>query len=122
MAHHQRHHRRAYQAVRRRIGAQHRDHRGERQIERQPPEFEFTQKISMAFHRRGAGTRGVARIEGMRIPALALLALLSLPVAAQPPVELKVVATNAARPLSHVRLSMHPQPGAMTLLYPEWIP
>src|ERR1035437_4010804 len=110
------------QAVRRRIGAQHRDHRGERQIERQPPEFEFTQKISMAFHRRGAGTRGVDRIEGMRIYSVALLALVSLPLHAQTPVELKGDAPDAARRLFHVQMSMPAKPGAMTLLYPEWIP
>src|ERR1017187_535848 len=58
----------------------------------------------------------------MRIPAVALLALVSLPMHAQTPVELKVDATDAARRLFHVRMSMPAKPGAMTLLYPEWIP
>jgi predicted metalloprotease with PDZ domain len=58
----------------------------------------------------------------MRISAVALLALLSLPLHAQTPVKLKVDATDAPRRLFHVQMSMPAKPGAMTLLYPEWIP
>src|ERR1035441_7540013 len=64
----------------------------------------------------------VDRIEGMRISAVALLALVSLPLHAQTPVKLKVDATDAPRRLFHVQISMPAKPGAMTLLYPEWIP
>jgi predicted metalloprotease with PDZ domain len=58
----------------------------------------------------------------MRISAVALLALVSLPLHAQTPVKLKVDATDATRRLFHVQMSMPAKPGAMTLLYPEWIP
>jgi predicted metalloprotease with PDZ domain len=58
----------------------------------------------------------------MRISAIALLALVSLPLLAQTPVKLKVDATDAPRRLFHVQMSMPAKPGAMTLLYPEWIP
>jgi predicted metalloprotease with PDZ domain len=58
----------------------------------------------------------------MRIHAVALLSLVFLPLHAQTPVKLKVDATDAARRLFHVQMSMPAKPGAMTLLYPEWIP
>src|ERR1019366_1551839 len=58
----------------------------------------------------------------MRIFAVALLALVSLSLHAQTPVKLKVDATDATRRLFHVQMSMPAKPGAMTLLYPEWIP
>ena len=58
----------------------------------------------------------------MRIYTLAVLSLLSLSLHAQTPVKLKVDATDAARRLIHVQMSMPAKPGAMTLLYPEWIP
>ena len=58
----------------------------------------------------------------MRIYTLAVLSLLSLPLHAQTPVKLKVDATDAARRLIHVQMTMPAKPGAMTLLYPEWIP
>jgi len=58
----------------------------------------------------------------MRIYAVAVFSLLSLPLHAQTPVKLKVDATDAPRRLFHVQMSMPAKPGAMTLLYPEWIP
>ncbi len=58
----------------------------------------------------------------MRIHAVAALALFSLPLNAQTPVKLKVDATDAARRLFHVQMTMPAKPGALTLLYPEWIP
>src|SRR5664279_3325671 len=58
----------------------------------------------------------------MRISAVALLSLVALPLHAQPPVKLKVDATDAARRLFHVQMSMPAKPGPMTLMYPEWIP
>jgi predicted metalloprotease with PDZ domain len=58
----------------------------------------------------------------MRLYTLTLLALLSLPLQAQTPVKLKVDATDAARRLFHIQMSMPAKPGPMTLLYPEWIP
>jgi predicted metalloprotease with PDZ domain len=41
---------------------------------------------------------------------------------AQNTVKLKVDATDAPRRLFHVQMTMPAKPGAMTLLYPEWIP
>ena len=41
---------------------------------------------------------------------------------AQNAVKLKVDATDAPRRLFHVQMTMPAKPGAMTLLYPEWIP
>ena len=59
----------------------------------------------------------------MRFLAVASLAVFSLAsLTAQTPVKLKVDATDAARRLFHVQMSMPAKPGAMTLLYPEWIP
>jgi predicted metalloprotease with PDZ domain len=58
----------------------------------------------------------------MRLQYLTALSLASLCLCAQTPVKLKVDATDAARRLFHVQMSMPAKPGAMTLLYPEWIP
>src|SRR4249919_2354709 len=59
----------------------------------------------------------------MRFLAIASLLVCSLaPLTAQTPVKLKVDATDAARRLFHVQMSMPAKAGAMTLLYPEWIP
>jgi len=58
----------------------------------------------------------------MRISVLTYLALLSSSLHAQALVKLKVDATDAARRLFHVQMTMPATAGAMTLLYPEWIP
>jgi len=59
----------------------------------------------------------------MRFLAIASLIVSTLaPLPAQTPVKLKVDATDAARRLFHVQMSMPAKAGAMTLLYPEWIP
>ena len=58
----------------------------------------------------------------MRISILAVLSLVSLSLHAQIPVKLKVDASDAARRLFHVQISMPAKPGPMTLMYPEWIP
>jgi predicted metalloprotease with PDZ domain len=52
----------------------------------------------------------------------AILAVLCAPLFAQTPVQLRVDATDAPRRLFHVQMSLPARPGAMTLLYPEWIP
>jgi predicted metalloprotease with PDZ domain len=57
----------------------------------------------------------------MRI-SLAILLLLGVSLHAQNPVKLKVDATDAPRRLFHVQMTMPAKSGAMTLLYPEWIP
>jgi predicted metalloprotease with PDZ domain len=57
----------------------------------------------------------------MRI-ALAVFSLLGVSLHAQNAVKLKVDATDAPRRLFHVQMTMPAKPGAMTLLYPEWIP
>lgn len=53
-----------------------------------------------------------------------LLLLLSVVCAAsaQPSATLRVDATDVGRRLIHVRMTIPARPGAMTLLYPEWIP
>ena len=58
----------------------------------------------------------------MRISILVVLSLVSLSLHAQTPVKLKVDASDAARRLFHVQISMPAKPGPMTLMYPEWIP
>ncbi len=58
----------------------------------------------------------------MRICGLALLALLCGPLSAQNMVRLRVDATDAPRRLFHVQMSLPVKAGALTLLYPEWIP
>jgi len=50
------------------------------------------------------------------------LALACAPLCAQNTVRLQVDATDAPRRLFHVRMTIPAKPGAMTLLYPEWIP
>jgi predicted metalloprotease with PDZ domain len=57
----------------------------------------------------------------MRLATFAFCALLA-PLYAQNAVKLRVDATDAPRRLFHVQISMPARPGAMTLLYPEWIP
>ena len=59
----------------------------------------------------------------MRIYTLCLLPLLLASAYAQDlAVVLKVDATDAPRRLFHVQMKMPVQPGALTLLYPKWIP
>src|SRR4051794_3259319 len=58
----------------------------------------------------------------MRLSALIVLPLFCLMLHGQNPVTLKVDATDAPRRLFHVQMTMPAKPGAMTLLYPEWIP
>src|SRR3954453_7028377 len=58
----------------------------------------------------------------MRFPALCFLPLLSLCLYGQPVVKLKVDATDAPKRLFHVQMTMPAKAGALTLLYPEWIP
>src|SRR5207253_2754874 len=65
---------------------------------------------------------GVDRIEVMRIFSVVFLPLFSVSLHAQTPVKLRVDATDAARRLFHVQMSMPAKPGPFTLLYPEWIP
>jgi predicted metalloprotease with PDZ domain len=57
----------------------------------------------------------------MRLVIFALCAALA-PLHAQNAVKLRVDATDAPRRLFHVQMSMPAKAGAMTLLYPEWIP
>jgi predicted metalloprotease with PDZ domain len=56
----------------------------------------------------------------MRSFLLFFLAAASLP--AQTAIPLRVDATDAPRRVFHVQMTMPAKPGAMTLLYPEWIP
>jgi predicted metalloprotease with PDZ domain len=57
----------------------------------------------------------------MRLAIFAFCAALA-PLHAQSVVKLRVDATDAPRRLFHVQMSMPARTGAMTLLYPEWIP
>src|SRR5947208_17090416 len=57
----------------------------------------------------------------MRLAIFAMCATLA-PLWAQNTVKLRVDATDAPRRLFHVQMSMPAHAGAMTLLYPEWIP
>jgi predicted metalloprotease with PDZ domain len=57
----------------------------------------------------------------MRLATFAFCAFLA-PLYAQNAVKLRVDATDAPRRLFHVQMSMPARTGAMTLLYPEWIP
>jgi predicted metalloprotease with PDZ domain len=57
----------------------------------------------------------------MRFGTFALLAL-GAPLFAQTPVKLRVDATDAPRRLFHVQMNLPAKAGAMTLLYPQWIP
>ncbi len=58
----------------------------------------------------------------MRITTRVILPLLCLSLYGQNAVKLKVDATDAPRRLFHVQMTMPAKAGAMTLLYPEWIP
>src|SRR4051794_41716496 len=58
----------------------------------------------------------------MRLSALIVLPLFCLMLHGQSTVQLKVDATDAPRRLFHVQMTMPAKAGAMTLLYPEWIP
>ena len=53
---------------------------------------------------------------------LLLLALAGIPLFAQNTVRVRVDATDVQRRLFHVQMNMPAKPGAMTLLYPQWIP
>jgi predicted metalloprotease with PDZ domain len=57
----------------------------------------------------------------MRLATFIVCALLA-PLHAQNTVKLRVDATDAPRRLFHVQMSMPAHVGAMTLMYPEWIP
>jgi predicted metalloprotease with PDZ domain len=62
-----------------------------------------------------------------RCALIAILAACSGPVPAMQaangrPVEIEVDASDAARRLFHARLKIPAEPGALTLLYPKWIP
>jgi predicted metalloprotease with PDZ domain len=57
----------------------------------------------------------------MRFATFALFAALA-PLQAQNVVKLRVDATDAPRRLFHVQMSMPAHAGAMSLMYPEWIP
>src|SRR5205814_9061415 len=67
-------------------------------------------------------TRTPALIDSGYIRYVIFAAFLAASVSAQTPVKLRVDATDAPRRLFHVQMSMPAKPGAMTLLYPEWIP
>ena len=58
----------------------------------------------------------------MRISSLLLTALAWVPLWAQNPIRLHVDASDAARRLFHVQMTIPVKPGPLTLLYPEWIP
>jgi predicted metalloprotease with PDZ domain len=58
----------------------------------------------------------------MRLPFLAIAALVCGSAWAQNPVRLRVDATDVTRRLVHVQMTMPAKAGPMTLLYPEWIP
>lgn len=53
---------------------------------------------------------------------LPFLALAASSLSAQSAIQLNVDATDAPRRLFHVQMTLPAKPGAMTLLYPEWIP
>lgn len=53
---------------------------------------------------------------------LFLLAASSVLLAAQTPVRLHVDATDVTRRVIHVQMNLPAKPGAMTLMYPKWIP
>jgi predicted metalloprotease with PDZ domain len=56
----------------------------------------------------------------MALKTLLLTIVLTLPVAAQ--THISVDATDSARRLYHVKMTMPVKPGPLTLLYPQWIP
>jgi predicted metalloprotease with PDZ domain len=58
----------------------------------------------------------------MKSVLLAVLLLFAWPVRAAPPVRVVVDATEAARHIVHTRVTLAVAPGALTLVYPKWIP
>jgi predicted metalloprotease with PDZ domain len=58
----------------------------------------------------------------MRTFAALAAALIGGPLFAQAPIPIRVDASDAARRLFHVHMTMAAKPGPMTLMYPEWIP
>src|SRR3984957_97841 len=58
----------------------------------------------------------------MRFSAALAAVLVGAPLFAQGPIPIRVDASDAARRLFHVKMTMPAKTGAMTLLYPEWIP
>jgi hypothetical protein len=58
----------------------------------------------------------------MRIFAAIAATLICAPLCAQSPIPIRVDATDAARRLFHVHMTLPAKPGPMTLMYPEWIP
>jgi predicted metalloprotease with PDZ domain len=58
----------------------------------------------------------------MRILTALAASLICAPLLAQGPIPVRVDATDAARRLFHVHMTMPAKPGPMTLMYPEWIP
>ena len=86
-----------------------------------PEQKVLAARASAGLEARATGTR-VESLE-MRIVTFAVfLFTFSGAVFAQPSVKLRVDATDAPRRLFHVQMNMPAKPGAMTLLYPEWIP
>ena len=81
--------------------------------------------MTKASRKRAATLKSRARsgkLEVMQLRGLGVLSLFCASLLAQAPVTLRVDATDAARRLFHVRMSMPAKPGPLTLLYPEWIP
>ena len=58
----------------------------------------------------------------MRLSVFYAAVLAAAPALAQAPIPLRVDATDAARRLFHVKITLPAKSGPMTLLYPEWIP
>jgi predicted metalloprotease with PDZ domain len=58
----------------------------------------------------------------MRFIAAFAAAIVCAPLFAQAPIPIHVDATDAGRRLFHVKMAMPAKTGAMTLLYPQWIP
>src|ERR1700723_1595402 len=67
-------------------------------------------------------TIGFRQSEYMRILSALAASLICAPLLAQGPIPVRVDATDAARRLFHVHMTMPAKPGPMTLMYPEWIP
>jgi len=58
----------------------------------------------------------------MRFASLALLSCTAAVLSAQEPIRMQVDASDAARRVVHVRMTLRVKPGPLTLLYPQWIP
>ncbi len=58
----------------------------------------------------------------MRILTALAAMLVCVPLSAQGPIPIRIDATDAARRLFHVKMTMPVKSGPTTLLYPEWIP